>query len=303
VGTLLLTLLLIPLALRALPDSSSKGERPGGRRFDLAGGALLGLAAGLFLFGITQGQVAGFASFSSWGGFLGAALAATLFAGRITSTPHPFVSPKLFENRAYVAATIVGFFSELANVSALVFVPLLVVEVNGLSPGAAGLVLTPGAVTMAILSPLAGRLSDRIGVRTSILAGLAIMALSILFLSTFGAGASPTLVSIGMLGIGAGFAFAYPPTTNAASGALPGEDGGAGLGIFQALFFLGAGTGPALVGAFLAARKEGASAALNSLYALDAAPFSDAFLAMATAIILAVVAAFGLRAGKQDDAA
>ena len=56
-----------------------------------------------------------------------------------------------------------------------------------------------------------------------------------------------------------------------------------GLGIFQGLFFLGGGTGPALIGAFLAARKEVASGALNPLHALDAAPFSDAFLAIALA--------------------
>jgi MFS family permease len=140
------------------------------------------------------------------------------------------VSPNLFGNRTYVAALVVGFFSELVNVAALVFVPLLVVEVNGLSPGAAGLVLTPGAVALAVLSPLSGRLSDRIGVRIPIVAGLALMGLSALFISAYGAGASPSLVSAGMLGIGAGFAFAYPPTTNAAAGALPDGDGGAGLG-------------------------------------------------------------------------
>jgi len=284
-------LLLIPIALRVLPDGGSKGER----NFDLAGGALLGLAAGLFLFGITQGQVAGFASISSWGSFVGAGLAAALFTRRITSTPHPFVSPKLFRNRAYVAAVVVGFFTMLANVSALVFVPLLVVEVNGLSPGAAGLALTPGAVALAILSPLSGRLSDRIGVRIPILAGLTVMAISVFFISAFGAGASPILISIGMLGIGAGFAFSNPPTANAAANTLPTEEVGAGMGIFQGLLFLGGGAGPALIGAFLAARKEASSGAINPLYGLDAAPFSDAFLAMALAVIIALIAAFGLR--------
>ncbi len=290
-GTLVLMLLLIPIALRVLPDGGSKGER----NFDLAGGALLGLAAGLFLFGITQGQVAGFASISSWGSFLGAGLAAALFWLRITSAPHPFVSPKLFRNRAYVAAVIVGFFTMLANVSALVFVPLLVVGVNGLSPAAAGLALTPGAVALAILSPLSGRLSDRIGVRIPILAGLTVMAISVFFISAFGAGASPILISIGMLGIGAGFAFSNPPTANAAANTLPTEEVGAGMGIFQGFLFLGGGAGPALIGAFLAARKEASSGAINPLYGLDAGPFSDAFLAMVLAVIIALIAAFGLR--------
>jgi DHA2 family metal-tetracycline-proton antiporter-like MFS transporter/DHA2 family florfenicol/chloramphenicol resistance protein-like MFS transporter len=62
----------------------------------------------------------------------------------------------------------------------------------------AGLVLTPGAVALAILSPMTGRLSDRVGVKAPIFAGLAIMALSILFMSTF-AGASPVLIAAGIL--------------------------------------------------------------------------------------------------------
>ena len=109
-----------------------------------------------------------------------------------------------------MAAVTVGFFSMLVNLSALVFGPLLVVEVNGLSAGAAGLVLTPGAAAMAILSPLTGRLSDRVGVRLPIVTGIVIMALSVLFLSTF-AGASSVLISAGMLGLGIGFSSIQSP--------------------------------------------------------------------------------------------
>ena len=56
-GTLSLTLLLLPGALYALPETEPTGETG----FDVPGGVLLGLAAGLFLFAITQGEVAGFA--------------------------------------------------------------------------------------------------------------------------------------------------------------------------------------------------------------------------------------------------
>ncbi len=296
VGSLLLMLLLIPFALRVLPDGGS-----GEGRFDLAGGVLLGLASGLFLFGITQGQVGGFASASSWGSFGGAALAAAGFAWRITAAPQPFVSPWLFGNGAYVAAVVVGFFSMLANVSMFVFVPLLVVEESGLSAGAAGLILAPGAAAVALASPLSGRLSDRIGVRAPILAGLAVIVLSVFSISAFGAGASPLVVAAGMLGVGAGFALTSPPATNAAAGALPAEEVGAGLGIYQGAFFLGGGTGPALIGAFLAARKEEAATALNPLYVLDAAPFSDAFLAIAVVLLIPLIAALGLRSGAGEE--
>jgi MFS transporter, DHA2 family, metal-tetracycline-proton antiporter len=294
-GTLFLTLLLLPAAFYALPETESAGDRS----FDVPGGILLGLAAGLFLFGITQGQGAGFGSVSSWGSFAGAALAAAGFAWRITTADHPFVSPALFENRGYVAAVIVGFFSMLANVSCLVSVPLLVEQANGLSPAGAGLVLTPGAIALAILSPLAGRLSDRIGFKALIYAGLAVMLLSVVFISAFAAGGAPYLVAIGMLGVGAGFALTNSPNVNAAAAALPQEETGVGLGIFNGLFFLGGGTGPAVVGAFLAARREAGTGALNPLYHLGAAPFSDAFLLLTVALMLALVASLGLRGGKK----
>lgn len=291
IGTLLLTLVLLPAVLYVLPDDSPETARG----FDLPGGVLLGLAAGLFLFGITRGQVSGFGSASSWGSFVGSALAAVGFAWRIRSAAEPFVSPALFRNRAYVAAVVVGYFSMLANVSALVFVPLLVSDINGLSPGQAGLVLTPGAVALAILSPVAGRLSDTIGVRALILAGLSVMLVSILSISTFGAGASPVIVSLGMLGVGAGFALANSPNVNAAASALRPDEVGAGLGIFNGLFFLGGGTGPAVIGAFLAARKEAGAGAFNPLYGLDAAPYSDAFLVLVLALLIALAATLGLR--------
>ena len=75
------------------------------------------------------------------------------------------------------------------------------------------------------------------------------------------------------------------------------------MGIFQGALFLGAGTGPAVIGALLAAREEAGSGAINPLYSLDAAPFSDAFLAMTVVVILTLVAALKLRGSSQDDTA
>jgi MFS transporter, DHA2 family, metal-tetracycline-proton antiporter len=297
VGTLALALVLIPFARRVLPDGGSEEER----RFDLIGGVLLGLAAGLFLFGVTQGQGTGFGSFSSWGSFLGAALSAALFVRRINGVPYPFISPTLFKNRPYVAAVLVGFLTMLANLTALVLTPLLLIGENDLPAGAAGLALTPGAVALALLSPLSGRLSDRIGVRTPIVAGLSVMALSAFFISTLAAGASAVMVSVGILGLMSGMAFVQSPLTNAAAGSLPEEEVGGGMGIFQGLLFLGGGTGPALIGAFLAAREEAGISAINPLYALHAAPFSDAFLAIALVLAAALMAASALQGGTRTN--
>jgi DHA2 family metal-tetracycline-proton antiporter-like MFS transporter/DHA2 family florfenicol/chloramphenicol resistance protein-like MFS transporter len=102
-----------------------------------------------------------------------------------------------------------------------------------------------------------------------------------------------------MLGVGAGFALTNSPNVNAAAAALPKEETGVGLGIFNGLFFLGGGTGPALVGAFLAARREAGTDALNPLYALDAAPYSDAFLLLVVALLVALAASLWIPSGKK----
>ena len=299
IATFLLTLALIPAVMYVLPAEGAGGVQG----FDLPGGILIGLAAGLFLFGITQGQVTGFGSPSSWASFAGAALAAAGFAWRIGHAADPFVSPTLFRNGPYVAAVVVGYFCMLANISALVFVPLLVSEVNGLSPGQAGLVLTPSAIFLAVVSPIAGRLSDKIGVRPLIVSGLLVMFSSVLFLSTFAPGASPVVAALGMLGVGVGFALANSPNVNAAAAALPPDQVGVGLGIFNGAFFLGGGTGPAVVGALLAARREAGADAFNPLYGLQSAPFSDAFLVIAVALLVSLVATTWLRSATAKETA
>lgn len=294
IGSMLLALILIPLSLKVIPQ----GDRVAGSSFDVVGGVLLGLTAGLFLFGITQGQVSGFTSLITLGSFVGAVVAGFGFYKRITTARDPFVTPSLFANSGYVLAIGVGFFAMLGNVASLVMVPLLVTSVNGLSAGLAGLVLSPGAIALAVLSPKTGKLSDSIGVKLPIIIGVGSMLASTLFLSSFGAGASPVVVSIGMMGIGIGFAFVSPSAVNAAANALSRESEheiGAGLGIFQGAFFLGGGTGPALIGAFLAARQESGSSSINPLYPLSAPAFSDAFLAISLSLAISLAGAFFLK--------
>lgn len=71
------------------------------------------------------------------------------------------------------------------------------------------------------------------------------------------------------------------------------------MGIFQGMVFLGGGAGAALLGAFLAAREGADAGAINPLYVLDAAPFSDTYLVAGLALVVALVAALGLRGGNR----
>ena len=301
-GTFALVLLLFLGGLYVLPDAALGAEVGSSslRRLDLPGGLLLAAAAGLTLFAVTEGEARGLAFTLSWGSFLLAALSAVAFAVRIRGTPDPFVSPRLFANGAFLCAAAVAYLSQFATIGSIFLAPLLLVEEGGSSSLAAGLVLAPGAAAVAALSPLAGRLSDRLGPRMVILAGLVLMLAAALFLSLYATARPAYLLTLGLLAFGVGFAAVNSPAANAASATLSREAAGVGLGIYQLFYFLGAGSGPAILGAFLSSRYEGGEEPLNPFYALDAAPFSDAFLLAALALVLAILAAFGVRGSNGD---
>lgn len=278
----------------ALPKLEPLPEGAGGRRFDLLGGVLLGLSAGMLLLGVTLGESSGFGSLASLSTFACSLLALAGFIRRITIVDNPFVPPALFANRYYVCSILVSVFSMFAYFAVLVFVPLLVAESNGLTPGEAGLVLLPGGAAVALLSPWIGRISDRVGTKRLILAGVSLMGVSTLFLSTYAAGSPPAIVSVGVLGAGIAFALTNSPANSAAVSSLSKEEVGVGIGIYQGALYLGAGTGAGIIGAVFSSRRT-AGDPLNPLYTLSAIPYSDAFLVTSAALIVALIAGLGLR--------
>jgi len=282
-------LVLLPLVLRALP-----GEAPAdAARFDLFGGVLLGLGSGLVLFGTTQAQVAGFTAPASWVSLVVAAAALALFARHTARAADPFVPPTLFTNRVYRVAVAVAFLAMSVNLGGLVFVALLVVDVNGLNPGQGALVMIPAGVAVAVLSPVIGRLCDRIGTRPLVVVGLAAMSLFALLLSAFAGNASVIPAGAGILGLSVGFLFVMTPIITAAAGALPPAQVGVGLGILQGAQFLGAGAGPALFGVLVAARGQSGGDSVNPLhFSADGAAYADTFLAMAAVAALTLIIAF-----------
>ncbi|WP_253182571.1 MFS transporter [Jiangella alba] len=285
---------LIPAVRRVVADT-----RPGDTsRLDVPGGMLLGAGAGLLLFGTTRADGAdGFAAPSSWGALLAGALLAALFVWRTRTAAEPFVPPSLFAHRGYLAAVTVIFLAMAVNLAALVLVPLMVIEVGGLTPGEGALVMIPGGLALAVAALVAGRLGARgANEGTLALAGLVLVAAAMLFLSTVAAGAAPWLAGVAVAVLGAGFAVVVTLTTTAIGSLLPPEQAGAGVGVFQGAQFLGAGAGPAVFGVVLSAREG--TGRLNPLHTGPAAAYSDTFLVLALLALAAMIAALWLRRAR-----
>ena len=117
------------------------------------------------MLGIVQGQPWGWDSPKTIAAFVGAALLLPVFFIRSAHHPHPLLDLNLFRIRSFSVASVAQVLFTGSTFGWLVLFPSFFVEVWGWSPLAAGFGLAPSAVISAVLSPLAGRMADRVGHR------------------------------------------------------------------------------------------------------------------------------------------
>lgn len=94
--------------------------------------------------------------------------------------------PSLIRSRTFASANGAIMFSNLAMYVMLLAIPILMSTQSGWSSLQTGLMLAAMSVTMAVFSPLGGRLSDRIGRRMPSVAGTALLTLGVLPLAILG---------------------------------------------------------------------------------------------------------------------
>jgi len=84
-----------------------------------------------------------------------------------------------------------------------------------LSPRDAGLILVAQPIMMAVFSPLAGRLSDRVDARWLASLGMAITVVGLSILAFFNADTSQLSIVLSLIILGFGFGIFSSPNTNA----------------------------------------------------------------------------------------
>lgn len=139
-----------------------------------------------------------------------------LFVKRQLSVASPVFEVKLFKNNKVFAFSNVAALINYSGTTALTFLLSLYLQyIKGMTPQQAGLVLIIQPLLMAVLSPYAGRLSDKKEPAVISSLGMASTALG-LFLLTFLKEDTPlSLIVCALLVLGIGFALFSSPNTNA----------------------------------------------------------------------------------------
>ena len=129
---------------------------------------------------------------------------------------HPVLDVGLFRNNPVFAFSSLAALLHYGSTWAVGFLLSLYLHfVKGLSPQETGLVLVAQPVMMAIFSPLAGALSDRIEPRIVASLGMALTCVGLLALASAGAETSLALIVAAQVILGFGFALFSSPNANA----------------------------------------------------------------------------------------
>jgi MFS family permease len=133
------------------------------------------------------------------------------------------------------------------------FIALYMQNILGYSPLQAGLRFLPSTIVVMFVGPIAGRLTDRIGPRPLIVAGLGIVSASLLWQSQIGVDTSYTYLLPAFVAMGLGVALTMSPMSTAAMNAVHPTKAGVASGTLSMSRMVGGTFGVAALGALVAA--------------------------------------------------
>jgi EmrB/QacA subfamily drug resistance transporter len=219
-------LLMVPLGIItiAIVLWRLKGEwaHARGERFDYIGSIIYALALVALIYGLAllPEILGGILVLASVVGLI----AFVFWERRETS---PVLNLNLFRaNTVFTFSNLAALVNYCATAAVGFLLSLYLQYVQGFDAQVAGLILISQPVIMAVFSPLAGRLSDRIEPRIVASVGMVISTAGLAFLILLEAGTSLWLVIAGLVFLGFGFALFSSPNTNAVMSSVGKRDYG-----------------------------------------------------------------------------
>ncbi len=185
-----------------------------GEKFDLTGSMIYCLALIAIMYGFSSfAQLPGMVS----GGliFIGA-LGILAFVGWEMRVKSPVLNINLFRgNKTFALSNLAALINYSATFAITFFLSLYLQYIKKLNPQSAGLILVFQPVMMAVCSPFAGRLSDRMEPRIVASMGMTLTAVGLFLLSLLHTDTPLSLIVANLILLGLGFGLFSSPNTNA----------------------------------------------------------------------------------------
>jgi DHA2 family multidrug resistance protein-like MFS transporter len=238
----------LPIGLFALVFgwNSLPVTKPGTLTFDRLTAVLNVITFGALIFGLSQAAQLG--SLSS----VLIAMAVFLIAGalmlrREVGHPAPMFPLDLLKRPMFALSALTAFCSFATQGLAFVSLPFFFETVLGRDPVQTGFLMTPWSVVVALIAPVAGRLSDRYPAGLLAGIGLAMLSGGMVSLALMPADPSALEICIRTIFCGLGFGFFQAPNQKAIMTSAPRHRASGASGTVATARLIGQATGAALV--------------------------------------------------------
>jgi EmrB/QacA subfamily drug resistance transporter len=238
--------LAITLALIFIAHDPTEGKK---EQFDFKGALLFMLGLVSLLGALNEGHSMGWMDARIIGMF---AASVVMFAAFVHVELHdssPMLDLTLFDNLVFSSTTLSALLNYSRVFSVLFALPFLLIQGRGLTAQHAGLILTAQPIVMAIMAPVSGTLSDKIGSRIPATVGMLILTGGILLLAVTIQMSSLALVAVALGVIGFGVGLFVSPNNSALMGSAPRHRQGIASGVLATARNVGMVLGIGIAGA------------------------------------------------------
>lgn len=264
------------IASLTLSESRDESHPP----MDYVGSLLVAVAIGLIVVSVTEAPARGWTDPLVLGLACGGMVASLMFVTVELRRAHPLLQLRLFAHRGFGSGTL----SIVMQFVVIFGVFLLLVQylqlIMGYQPLQSALALAPVAVPLVSISVTAPWLSEKLGLRLIMVAGLVVIAASMYMTSRLGVHAVYTDFLWPLLTMGTGLGLCTAPATAAVVSAVPVDSQGVAAAVNDAAREIGAAVGIAIAGSVLAAGySHRIQPVLPTLPSPVREPFSDSLAA------------------------
>ena len=190
------------------------------QRFDWAGAALSSAALVSFLLGITNAHVLGWLSppiVMTFGLAMSLAVAFVWWERRVD---HPMLDMGFFRVRAFSFGVAARFLSFLGGTAVFFLMPFYIIQGLGYQASTAALFMLPGSAAMALMAPIVGRVSEKLGTRWLSVGAMVCSTAGMFLFSQLSTDSSPLHIIAGMVLTGTGMGAFSSTNTSAVMGSL-----------------------------------------------------------------------------------
>lgn len=219
------------------------------RRVDYPG--VVALTAGLaaIVLALIEGNSWGWGSIEVVALLVGGAAALVAFVAIELRSRAPMVEFALFRTRQFIGSTLVAFIITFAMMGSFFFMAIYMQDILGYGALEAGVRFLPTTMVIAVVAPLAGRLSDRLGPVWPMSVGLATLSVSMFLFSGIDVSTTYSGLLVPFILMGVGIALVMSPMSTAAMNAVSVQKSGVASGVLQMSRMVGGTVGVAATGA------------------------------------------------------